>query len=119
MSWIDTAQINALTRLLDAACARQNAITTNIANLDTPGYRTKDVQFRTLLQQADQPGLLQTSAQPATVEVKGLMERPDGNNVSMERESLLLAQTQLQFHTGVQLIRSEFRRLQTAINEGR
>jgi len=119
MSWIDTAQVNALTRLLDAASARQNVVTTNIANLDTPGYRTKDVPFRTLLQQADQPGLLQANTQPAAVEVKGLMERPDGNNVSMERESLLLAQTQLQFHAGVQLIRSEFRRLQTAINEGR
>jgi len=47
------------------------------------------------------------------------MERPDGNNVSVERESLLLAQTQLQFRTGVELLRSEFRRLQMAINEGK
>jgi flagellar basal-body rod protein FlgB len=47
------------------------------------------------------------------------MERPDGNNVSLERESLLLAQTQLQFRAGVRLLRAEFRLLLTAINEGR
>jgi len=119
MALIDTAQISGLTRFLDAASARHRAITTNIANVDTPGYRTRDVDFRSVLQQAGIPGMMETSATPQTREVEGLMERPDGNNVSMERESLLLAQTQLQFHTGVQLLRSEFRRVMTAITEGK
>jgi flagellar basal-body rod protein FlgB len=50
--------------------------------------------------------------------VQGLLERPDGNNVSLDRETLLLARTQLGFNTAVQLLRAEFRRLSQAINEG-
>lgn len=118
MSLIDTTQINALTRFLDTAAQRQNLVTTNLANIDTPGYRTRDVDFRSVLNGATS-GMLDTGARPAVREVEGLMERPDGNNVSLEREGLLLAQTQLQFRTGVQLLRSEFRRMQLAINEGK
>lgn len=117
MSLIDTAQINALTRFLDVAAQRHNLVTTNLANIDTPGYHTKDMDFRSVLNRAS--GLMEAGSQSPVREVEGLMERPDGNNVSVERESLLLAQTQLQFRTGVQLLRSEFRRLQMAINEGR
>ena len=50
--------------------------------------------------------------------MQGLSERPDGNNVSLERESLLLAETQLRFNLGIQLLRNEFHNLSTAINEG-
>ena len=118
MSLIDTAQINALSRFLDVAVQRQNLVSMNLANIDTPNYRTKDVDFRTVLNKA-KGGMIEAGARPAVREVEGLIERPDGNNVSLERESLLLAQTQLQFRTGVQLLRSEFRRLQMAINEGK
>ena len=39
------------------------------------------------------------------------MERPDGNNVSLDREGLLLAQTQLQFRLGVELLRQQFQEI--------
>lgn len=118
MSLINSAQMNALTRFLDSAVQRQQTITTNIANVDTPGYRTKDVDFRNLLQAAG-VGFAPVQSQPRIREVQGLMERPDGNNVSLEREGLALADTQLQFQAGVQLLRSEFKRLQMAIQEGK
>jgi len=118
MSLVDTQQIAVLNRFLDIAAQRQQAITTNIANIDTPGYRTKDVDFKNLLQAAS-AGATPASFQPRMREVQGLMERPDGNNVSLEREGLALADTQLQFQTGAQLLRLEFRRLQMAINEGK
>ena len=51
-------------------------------------------------------------------EVPGLIDRPDGNNVNIDREGLLMAQNQLQFQTEVALLRSEFSRLQMAINGG-
>jgi flagellar basal-body rod protein FlgB len=117
MSLIDTAHINALSRFLDAAVLRHAVVTNNIANIDTPGYKTKDTDFRSVLQRAG--GLMEASTQPEVREVRGLLERPDGNNVSMEREGLLLANTQLQFQAGVQLLRSEFKRIQLAINEGK
>jgi flagellar basal-body rod protein FlgB len=118
MSLIDTAQISALTRFLDATVQRHQAITNNIANIDTPGFKTKDIDFRSALNAAGE-GMMPASLQPNVREVQGLMERPDGNNVSLEREGLALADTQLQFQAGVQLLRSEFRRIQMAINEGR
>jgi flagellar basal-body rod protein FlgB len=46
------------------------------------------------------------------------MERPDGNNVSLDREGLLLAETQMQFGLGVQLLQHEFHMVLSAINEG-
>ena len=116
MSVIDNNSIGVLAKYLNLAAQRQTTVANNIANLDTPGYRTKDIDFsaevsRILGGDEMQPGMAK--------EVQGLLERPDGNNVSADRESLLLAQTQLQFRTGVQLLRSQMQRLSLAINEGR
>jgi flagellar basal-body rod protein FlgB len=56
--------------------------------------------------------------QPASMELQGLPERPDGNNVNIDRESMMLSQTQLQFQLGVQLVKTQFSHLLTAIKEG-
>jgi flagellar basal-body rod protein FlgB len=96
---------------------RQQLVAGNIANVDTPGYQTKDIDFQTAMQQAMNP-VSGAQAGPASVEVDGLTSRPDGNNVNVDRESLLLAQTQLQYQMGVQLIKGEFHRLLTAIKDG-
>jgi flagellar basal-body rod protein FlgB len=50
--------------------------------------------------------------------VRGLIERADGNNVSLERESLLLAETQMKFNLGVQLVKDQFHTISLAINSG-
>ena len=55
---------------------------------------------------------------PVARPVRGLMERPDGNNVSVERESLLMAETQMKFNLGVQLLKDEFHTISQAINSG-
>ncbi len=96
---------------------RQQLVTSNIANVDTPGYQTKDINFQTAMQQAlNQGNGVQLT--PASVEVVGLPERPDGNNVNVDRESMLLSETQLQYQVGVQLIKDEFHRLLTAMKDG-
>src|SRR5271170_1540083 len=48
--------------------------------------------------------------------VDGLIERPDGNNVSMDRESLNMAEAQLQFRTGIELLKRESARVMDAIH---
>jgi len=104
--------------VLDQSTFRQQVISANLANVDTPGYHTRDVRtFAGELQQAmeGQPAMFS----PAAREIRGLMERPDGNNVSVERESLLMAQNQLRFQVAVQFLREQFRLLSTAINEGK
>lgn len=117
MSGIDTKRMELLEHFLDLAAHRQGMIASNISNIDTPGFRTKDLDFKQeVLKVLQAP---ESSPKPAAQEVKGLMERPDGNNVSLDREGLLLAQTQLQFRMGIQLIKEEFHRVQMAIEEGK
>ncbi len=117
MSMIDTPAIRALGRFLDLAVFRESLITSNMANVDTPNFRTVDINFRQELERAsDEMQLAATS--PLVRRVQGLAERPDGNNVSLEREGLLLSETQLRFSAAVQLLRSEFHRLSSAIHEG-
>jgi flagellar basal-body rod protein FlgB len=117
VSLIDTPQIAGLSRFLDLLAFRDQLITSNLANIDTPGYHTVDINFRQELEQA-QGGLQYAAFSPVVQPVRGLMERPDGNNVSMERESLLLAEVQLRYNAGVELLRAEFHRLSSAIHEG-
>jgi flagellar basal-body rod protein FlgB len=117
MSSIDTPLVEALSRSLDLIAQRQSLVSENIANVDTPGYHTRDIDFRQELQRAVSLDQNVTGA-PFVREVQGLIERPDGNNVSIDRESLLMAQNQLQFQTAAQLLHSEFNRLQLAINGG-
>jgi flagellar basal-body rod protein FlgB len=50
--------------------------------------------------------------------VLGLIAWPDGNNVSLEREGLLSAETQLRYNIGVELMRDTFHMLSSAIHEG-
>ncbi|HEY1270788.1 MAG TPA: flagellar biosynthesis protein FlgB [Terriglobales bacterium] len=117
-SLIGTAALARLERFLDVSVFRHSLISSNMANIDTPGYRTRDVNFAAEMRRATD-GLIYASYTPAARPVEGLLERPDGNNVSLERESLLLARTQLGFNAAVQLMRAEFRRLSLAINEGK
>jgi flagellar basal-body rod protein FlgB len=108
--------IDFLERYLSLTAQRHTTVVTNMANIDTPAYRTRDVDFRAELQRAAN-GTKSTLS--VAREVKGLIERPDGNNVNLDREGMALAETQMQYRTAVQLIRSEFHRLLTAINEGK
>jgi flagellar basal-body rod protein FlgB len=117
MPVIDTPSLSRLARYLDLTAARQALIASNLANLDTPGYRTRDVNFRAELSRVFQPGGLPLA--PTARPVAGLLQRPDGNNVSADRESLLMAETQLRFRSAIELVRAEFRRLLAAINEGK
>lgn len=96
---------------------RQQLIASNIANIDTPGYHSREVNFQAAMQQAMNEGG-EVQLQSVSNEVQGLPERPDGNDVNIDRESLLLSQTQLQYQMGVQLIKSEFHRLLSAIKDG-
>jgi len=117
MTLVETPLMHTLSRALDLTSVRQGLVSQNVANIDTPGYKARDIDYRQELQRAMADD---ESLQPAPVarEVPGLVERPDGNNVSLDRESLLMAQNQLAFQVDVQLLRAEFNRLQQAINGG-
>lgn len=114
MSLLDSPLLNNLQSYLDVTATRESLIASNMANIDTPGYKTQDVDFSQALAAAE-AGMDPSSAQYS---VNGLLERPDGNNVNLDRESFLMAQTQLQYSTGIALLRDEFSTLSMAINGG-
>ncbi|MFI5105070.1 MAG: flagellar basal body rod protein FlgB [Terriglobales bacterium] len=120
MPTIDTPLMRGLERVLDRSTFRQQIISTNLANVDTPGYRTRDLgRFSGELQQAMSTTGEEAPPFPAVARpVANLLERPDGNNVSVERESLLMAQNQLHFQVAVAFLKAEFHRLSLAINGG-
>ncbi|MGA2960099.1 MAG: flagellar basal body protein [Candidatus Korobacteraceae bacterium] len=115
MSLVETPLMKSLARYLDVTAYRQGVVAANIANIDTPGYRTNDINFKQELDKALQAP--DAPVTPSPQQVPGLLERPDGNNVNLDREGLLLAQTQLHFATGVALLRSELKRISMAIQE--
>lgn len=117
MSMIDSDEIRTLGRFLDVSAFRAGLISSNLANIDTPGYRARDINFQQELERADAPIELDNFV-PVALEVRGLAARPDGNDVSLEREGLLLAETQLRFQLGAQVLKSEFHQIAGAINEG-
>ena len=117
MSMIDSSEIRALGKFLDVSVVRTGLITSNLANIDTPGYHARDINFLEELERADS-GVELAAFSPAVRQVQGLASRPDGNNVNLEREGLLLAETQLRFQVGVQVLQAEFHRILSAIHEG-
>ncbi len=111
-----TPMLPMLEGFLDVVDERQQLVTVNMANADTPGYHTRDLNFQTALQQVMDAGN-GASLEPAALQVAGLPERPDGNNVDIDSQSMLLSETQLQYQMGVQLIEEQFHELLTAIQE--
>jgi len=125
MALIDTAMLRVLSGSLDVNAFRQKLVSSNLANVDTPGYRTRDIDFHSALQTAiaaedgsDGATGAGIPLTPVARKLRGLIERPDGNNVSADREGLLLATTQLRFTLSAQLVRDEFHKILTAIREG-
>ena len=102
----------ALERYMNLLSARQKLIASNIANVDTPGYRTQDIDFQSEFESA-------INGQPAAIQVPDLRTNNDGNNVSLDRETRLLSEDALRFNIASQLMKGQFSTLKMAIEEGK
>ena len=118
---------------LSLASKRMSLIASNLANLDTPGYRTRDFSFQGALKSAlngqISPTTLSTThamhlqgstsaALPPTSDaLKPSSERNDGNDVSLDRENMLLARTQTDYQTASTFMQVELRKLYSMIRE--
>ncbi|HEV2134611.1 MAG TPA: flagellar basal body rod protein FlgB [Terracidiphilus sp.] len=115
------AQLESFVRLTSY---REKTISANMANVDTPGYHTVDIDFQGELNRAMRAsaGSERNSAggmemEPVAREVPGLVERADGNNVDLDRQALVMSEVQLQYQLGIQLIKDQFHQILSAINE--
>lgn len=98
---------------MDLLSTRQALTASNIANADTPGYKTKDIDFQAEFQQ------VLSGETPRAIEVPGLKVKNDGNNVSVDREARLLSENAMRFNVASNLLRSQIRSIRSAIQEGR
>jgi flagellar basal-body rod protein FlgB len=123
----DSALVAALRRQMTVAAARTVATGGNIANLDTPGYKTKEVSFEQTLGQKMLP-LRATSkghlggaaaAEAPVVETPGLAERRDGNNVQLDRELMNMNQAAGDFAAAQTALAAKFRLVRYALNESK
>ncbi len=119
--------INLLDRAADASWMREKSIAHNIANVDTPGYKRKDVEFETTLKRAivktkqdDVLGAV-TNLDAASLQPKvftdyaGYSYRLDGNNVDIDTENVELASEQIKYQALTQSISQEFSRFKAVL----
>jgi len=99
-----------LEHYMDLLGKRQQLVAANIANADTPGYKAKDIDFQFEFMSQMEGG------SPNTIEATGLPVKNDGNNVSMERESRLLAENALRFNLASNLLRDQIKQVRAAIS---
>jgi flagellar basal-body rod protein FlgB len=99
--------------------ARQSHLATgqNLANVNTPNYKTKEVSFDQLVAQLENGSLSSGSLGKVNLQdVVGLQDRADGNNVDLDRELAMLKKNALAYQTLTQLLGSKLGILQRAIS---
>lgn len=119
--------VNVLEKTADASWMRNEAITNNIANQDTPNYTRKDVQFESILQRElmnTRYTTVDKKVQNVTLsrlkgrtytDFTGTAYRLDGNNVDPETEEVELASNQLKYQGVVTAIKSEFTQMKAVM----
>ena len=121
---------------LDAAWTRNQVIANNIANVDTPGFKSSKVEFESVFKSAlesESGGFAAKQTRekhmsfdtdiddisPSIVQNNGTTMRQDGNNVDIDYENAELAKNQIYYNTLSEKLTSELKRLKMAINEGK
>ena len=112
--------VNVLDKAADASWMRQEAISNNIANVNTPGYKRQDVAFEDSLQEAISNSRYRSTDEKvanlskADLRIRsytdsyGFSYRLDGNNVDIDTENAALARNQLKYNALVDSINHEF-----------
>ena len=120
--------INLLTKAADASWKRETVISNNIANVNTPGYKRKDLNFQGVL--TEELGRCKHESLDSKVSDVDLSRldpqiyadsanysyRMDGNNVDIDTENVELASEQIRYEGLTDCINSEFERMKAVIS---
>ena len=119
--------INVVDRALDASYLRETVIANNIANVDTPYYKRKDVNFQDVLDDAIDSAKYKTIDQAVTsintddlnpieyTYAENFSYRIDRNNVDIDTENVELASEQLRYQALIQSANLDFSRFRSVI----
>nr|WP_026680887.1 flagellar basal body rod protein FlgB [Priestia megaterium] len=123
--------IHTLENSLNYASAKNRAISTSLANIDTPNYKAKDVVFKNVLSDAMASNIeakrtnskhlsfQNNSNSYKTVTKQNTSYGHNGNNVDVDKEMAELAENQIYYQALVDRINGKFGSLQTALRGGR
>ena len=128
----DETVLNHMKLFLDYSARKQQVITSNLANSETPGYRAKELDFADVFKQEMQSsGVLKQTREkhiegkPSLVRVAEVKEKAndalgrDGNNVDLDREMTQLAQNVLKFSVVSRLYQQKIQLIKYSLREGR
>ena len=122
---IDTNSLLITQKSLDVLWMKQKVISNNIANADTPGFKSSNVVFEDILKntlsssggsEELQQKLL--SLEPQILKDNSIQVREDGNNVDLDEQNIELTRVRLQYETMARVISEEFSRMQYVIRGG-
>lgn len=108
-----------LAKALDRTTVRHGLLTNNLANINTPGYKRRDVEFGIALEQEMNSGLRGAPSPDGEVKVTQGSMRLDGNSAVLEQEMMGIAETELRYQALTEMTSRYFRGLRDAIKEGR
>jgi len=111
---------------LDALWLRSRVISDNIANVDTPGYKSRAVEFERLFERALEDSAVSgadaeevlAALRPEVLENGDVSLREDGNSVDIDAENIELVRTLIQYQTMSAAVSGEFSRLKYAVSGG-
>ncbi|KJR45790.1 Flagellar basal-body rod protein FlgB [Desulfosporosinus sp. I2] len=120
--WLDGPVLNVLQKGLEASSVRQQVLSNNVANIDTPNFKRSDVDFQAVLGTAlgETSGVLPMKL-TVPKHLRGLEEgngsgivtdrettlRNDGNNVDVDREMTYVAENGLYYNSLTRTISSQ------------
>lgn len=114
-----------LEKIMDVASFRQKVLASNIANVDTPGYKAKDISFQKELNKAienangNKQGIKGMGDDYEIYETVTTMPNRDGNTVNLDIEMAKVAENTLIYNTATQLMAMKFRMIKDVIKGGR
>ncbi len=125
--FLNNASMELLEKKLDAVWMRQQVIAGNLANAATPGYKSKSLEFESLLERRlsgdgkSDHSILNAldRTQPQVVRQEGTTAREDGNNVDQDKESVEMVRALIEYNYLVNSMSSQISRMKYVVTEGR
>lgn len=123
--------IGILENSLSYSSLRQKAISENIANVDTPNYKAKEVSFKNMFNQAVEKQITANRTDNRHFEFKGATPQMflkssnstaynhNGNNVDIDKEMSEMAENQIYYNALIDRLNGKFNSLSTVIKGGK